>query len=132
MLESQHRPRTWGFRLSATDAVVICIFGVAAGVLQRLETPLWWMLLIVAGHFFLFCNVFRVRRSFEVGWAAWFLVNSAVWLWLGNLDWLGVLAAQLPVTACLVLAELRSDRYHGIFAQRTNPRLNDYLEGRIP
>jgi len=133
MFEPKHKPRTWGFRFFATDAVAIGAFGMAAFVLHRIEQPLWWMLVIVAGHFFLFCNVVRARRSFEVAWAGLFLVNSAVWLWTGDdLDWLRVILIQLPITAGLVIAELRSDRYHGVFARRTNPRLDDYLKGRIP
>jgi hypothetical protein len=132
MFEPKHKPRTWGFRFFATDAVVIGVLAAAAIGLQRTENPLWWMLIVVAVHFFLFCNVFRVRRSFETVWAALFLANSALWLWLENLNWLYLLAIQLTITFCVIVAELRSHRYHGVFATRANPRLNDYLEGSIP
>jgi hypothetical protein len=131
MSKPLQKPRTWGFRFSTTDAIVICLAAAAAVVLQRLENPLWWMLIIVAGHFFLFCNVFRIRRKFEFSWAVLFLINFTVWLWLEKLDWLPVLGTQLPITTCIVLAELRSSRYHGIFALQTNSQLNDYLEGKI-
>jgi hypothetical protein len=123
--------RTFGFRFSVTDAVVICIVIAAAGVLRRMENPLWWIVLVVVAHFFLFCNTFRIRRNFEFFWAGTFLLNVGVWLWRERLDCLSVLAIQLPITACLLLAEIRSRRYHGIFAARINPRLNDYVEGRI-
>jgi hypothetical protein len=132
MSETKHRHRTWGFRFFATDAGVIVLCGVAAFVLQRIEHPLWWMLLIVAGHFFLFCNVFRVRRRFEIIWAVFLLFNCAAWIFLGHLDWPHVLVTQVPFTIAAVIAEMRSDRYHGIFARTANPRLQDYLEGRIP
>jgi hypothetical protein len=132
MFEIKHKRRTWGFRFSLTDAVVIVMCSVAAYLLARIDHPLWWVLLIVAGHFFIFCNVFRVRRRFEVGWAISFLLNCAVWILLGHLDWIHVLLTQLPFTAAAVFAEVRSNRYHGIFAQSANPRLNDYLGGRIP
>lgn len=131
MPESTHRPRTWGFRFSGTDAVVIGIFAIVAVILQRTGNPLWWILVIVAAHFFLFCNVFRVRRRWEIVWAVVFVVNCVVWLWFGCLDWLRVLSIQLPVTAYLIVAEVRGDRYHGLFARWANPRLNDYIEGRI-
>src|SRR5215471_16522831 len=127
MCDPTHRPRSWGFRFSATDAVVIGVCAAAAFALQRLANPLWWLLLVVAGHFFLFCNIFRVRRSFELFWAACFLVNCALWLLLGRLGAFPVLATQLPLTALVIFMEVRSDRYHGIFAIRANPRLNDYL-----
>ena len=131
MFKSISRPRSWGFRFFASDAALIGVFGAAAVVLQRLENPLWWLLIVVAGHFFLFCNVFRLRRSYELSWSAAFLLNAAVWLWFGLLEWPRVLAVQLPITVGLLIAELRSDRYHGILARRLNHRLNDYLEGRI-
>lgn len=52
--------RTWGLRFSLMDAVTICVILGAAALLWRLDSPLAWMLLITAGHFFLFCNVFRI------------------------------------------------------------------------
>src|SRR5262245_20302076 len=132
MSELKHSRRTWGFRFFGTDAVVIVVCGGAAYVLQRMEHPLWWLLLIVAGHFFLFCNVFRVRRRFEVIWAVLLVLNCAAWILLGHLDWPHVLLTQAPFTVAAVIAEARSDRYHGIFAQSANRKLQDYLEGRIP
>lgn len=124
--------RTWGLRFSASDAAVIGIFIAAAFVLRRMENPLWWMLGIVAGHFFLFCNILRARRRLELWWSGLFLVNFVFWFWLGKLDWLHVFTAQMPITAGVALIETQSSRYHGIFAKQANPRLNDYLEGRIP
>jgi len=130
--EPKQKPRTWGFRFFLSDALVIGILMVAAAVLRRMEHPLWWLLIIVAGHFFLFCNIFRVRRRFELVWAGLFLVNSTLWVWSGNLNWILVVGTQLPVTVCVIVMEIRSHRYHGIFAQYVNPRLDDYLEGKIP
>ena len=130
MFEPSQNSQPWGFRFSGMDAAVIGVFAVAATALSIMESPLWWLLTIVAGHFFLFCNVLRVRRSLELVWAALFLANVAVWSSLDRLSCAGVLAGQLPVTAVLALIELRSQQYHGILAQRINPRLNDYLEQR--
>jgi hypothetical protein len=132
MFERTHNARSWGFRFFATDAVVIGVLAAAAIALRRIENPLWWILIVVAGHFFLFCNIVRIRRRLEFIWAGLFIANIGVWLWFGELGWLGVLCVQLPITLCLVLIELRSGRYHGVLARRTNPRLNDYLEGKIP
>ena len=123
--------RAHGFRFFATDALALAICGAAALVLRRLDNPLWWLLLIVAGHFFLFCNVFRVRRSFELGWAAALVVNVVLWASLGNLNWAGVLALQSPISLACIIGELRGNRYHGIFALRLNPRLADHLKGKI-
>ena len=89
------------------------------------------MVVIAAGHFFLFCSVFRVARRRELIWAAFFVLNVGFWLLLGRLDWFNVLACQLPVSTGVIAWELKSTSYHGIFADRLNPTLSDYLEGRI-
>jgi hypothetical protein len=73
-----------------------------------------WVIPIAAGHFFLFCNVFRLRRSYELVWTGVFIANVTVWLYLVDFSWAGVLAAQLPLTALLIAMEVRSSRYHGI------------------
>jgi hypothetical protein len=132
MFERTQRTRTWGFRFFAIDAVVIGALAAAAMALRQIENPLWWLVILVAGHFFLFCNIIRIRRRFELIWAGLFIANIGVWLWLGELGWIGVLCVQLPITVFLVFLELRSARYHGVLARRTNPRLNDYLQGKIP
>jgi hypothetical protein len=127
----QHK-RTWGFRFSLTDAGALLAFGAGAVALHRLESGLWWVVAIAAGHFFLFCNVFRVLRRRELLWAALFVLNVGFSIWLGRLDWFSVLACQLPVTAGVIAWELKAARYHGIFADRFNARLGDYIDGRIP
>jgi hypothetical protein len=132
MFEPSLNQRTWGFRFFPTDAAVLGVLAVAAIVLRQIDNPLWWILIVVVGHFFLFCNIVRIRRSFELLWGGLFIANIAACLWFGKLGSTGVLCVQLPITAGLVFTEFRSARYHGVLARRTNPRLNDYLEGRIP
>ena len=124
---SNDRSALYGFRFSATDAVVL-VAGTGALVWQ--EFPLWWMVPVVVGHFFLFCNVFRVRRSYELAWAAVFVVNVGYWLNEGALGWSTSVLCQLPVTLVVLIAELRSPRYHGILARRFNPKLEEYLAWR--
>lgn len=131
MFKPTHKPRTWGFRFSLPDALAICVFLGAAGALWRQGNPLWWLLLIAAGHFFLFCNVFRIVRHRELIWTGLFILNVAIWSWLDHLIWTRVLMCQLPITIWLIAADMRAPGYHGVFARRLNPRLNDYLEGPI-
>lgn len=123
--------RTWGFRFSETDAIALLILGAAILGLYRLDNNLWWLVVIVAGHFFLFCNIFRVVRRRELIWSALFVLNVAFWLLLGRLECFQVLACQLPVSAGVIAWELKARRYHGILADRLNPALKDYLERRI-
>ena len=53
------------------------------------------------------------------------LCGAAVWLlWvvLGEeLSWSGVLIVQIPITLAVILAEMRSPAYHGIFSRRLKP-----------
>jgi hypothetical protein len=111
-----------GFRFSAADAVVLVVGGVASwlawGVLGRMVL----LLPVVLFHFFLFCNVFRIRRSYELMWAAAFIVNLLAWQALGAFSWRNVLLTQAPLTLVFILAEMRSGRYHGVAFARINPQ----------
>lgn len=124
--------RTWGFRFSVADFGVLLALVAVAVVLHRLGSNLWWLVAIVASHFFLFCNVFRVLRRRELIWAAFFVLNVGLWLLLGRLDCFSVLACQLPLSVGVIAWETKARRYHGIFARRLNPALEDYLAGRVP
>ncbi len=132
MCKNALKARTWGFRFYATDAAVILAALGCVVALKRQGSPLWWMLMTVVGHFFLFCNVVRLRRRFEITWALLFILNIGLWSAFDQLGCSRVLSCQVPATAVLLAAELRSVRYHGIFARRLNTRLDDYLEDRIP
>lgn len=123
-------PRDAGFRLSVIDGIVLAAGGIATVLLHDAIGPMVGLFPMAIGHFFLFCNVFRVRRRYELAWTAVFLVNFTAWTWTA-FSWPGVLAIQLPVTAIVIALEIRSPRYHGVFASRWNPRLPEYLDGRI-
>jgi len=123
------RLRTWGFRFFATDAIVLTVLAVGTATLWWMKNPAWWLLPTVGGHFFLFCNIVRMRRAYELIWSALFLVNAVGWMAMGRFSSAMVLGCQWPITAVLVIAEMRSKWYHGIFARRVNPRLEEYLRG---
>ena len=130
-VHDQNQTRTWGFRLSFMDVLVVGLFLGVAAVLWRHNSPLWWILVMAVAHFFLFCNVFRIVRRLELVWAGIFILNIGTWDFFNHLTWLLVLLCQLPVTIVLLIAEICSPRYHGVFANRLNPRLNEYLTGRL-
>ncbi len=130
----EHKPRM-GVRFSAFDlaAIVIC----AAVCLWA--WPTWktdtLLLPFVLGHFFLFCNVFRVRRWTEWLWGGLLLVNVALCIpdseklisdppWL---PWGPVLAGQLPLTVLFLALEVCSRRYHGIWSRQINPGYENKL-----
>ncbi len=105
------------------DAVVI----VACVVLTWLAwEPLGSLALglpVTLGHFFLFCNVFRIRRSYELIWTAVYIVNLAYWMLLRDSSWFGVLTVQSPLTIALIVLEIRAPRYHGALRRWLKPGL---------
>lgn len=125
------RPRTWGMRFSRMDAVAIFAMAIAAVALWPAVGGLALVGPFALGHFFLFCNVFRVRRRLEIGWAAAFVANCAMWVTFAEgWSWAAVFAVQLPITIAVIASEIRSPRYHGVRANRWNPRLHEYLDGK--
>lgn len=126
---SMSDPR-YGFRLSCADVVVLLSAAIGFWLLRRFEMPLAWVLPCVVLHFFLFCNVFRVRRNYELLWAVVFLINVGWHLSQAELGVWPSLLLQLPVTVAVILAEMVSRAYHGIGARRLNRQLDDYLANR--
>lgn len=121
--------RTAGFRMLPWDAFVLAAGAIGTVALWPVIGPMAGLIAMAVGHFFLFCNVFRVRRNYELAWSATFLANVAFWTYARDFSWPGLLATQLPLTAVVIALELRSPDYHGIRASRVNPRLAQYLAG---
>jgi hypothetical protein len=113
--------REGGFRISASDAVVLLLAGAAVASLWRVPTNPGIHVLAVVGHFFLFCNVIRLRRAYELVWAVAYVVATALAIAVGLVDGWIPLAGVTPLTALLVGLELRSPRYHGVAWRRINP-----------
>ncbi len=103
-----------GFRFSLRDAAVIAIGTLASVWLWRQIGSLSLLLPGVLLHFFLFCNVFRVRTRFELIWAVSFVLNAGAWQIASELSWQRLLGSQLVITVLVIGAELRSPSYHGI------------------
>lgn len=120
-----------GARFSLTDGLVIVLAFALTMWLRRIDHELWWIVPMVAGHFFLFCNVFLVWRQLEFIWAGVFVINVALHLALGCLDWWGPCLWQLPVTIAVIVLQMRSPWYHGVWARRINPHLEDYLQHKL-
>jgi hypothetical protein len=127
--------RTWGARLSITDGLALLAGAVLTWQLHRaLEGEARWLVGVPAvalGHFFLFCNVFRVPTYLELRWTALLLANVVAWRAADALAWAPVLALQTPITLLTLAATLRSPRYHGVGARRWNPSLDRWLAGEL-
>ena len=106
--------RPSGFRFSAADALIIAAGAPVTWLAWRVDRELAVLPPVVLIHFFLFCNVFRIRRSYELIWAAAFVVNLTAWAASGEIPWPAVLLVQSPVTVAVIAAEVRGERYHGV------------------
>lgn len=123
--------RKHGFQMSAFDGVVL-LLGIILTIWLRNEAfPLWWIVPMALGHFFLFCNIFLVWRRLELVWAAVLVVLISGHLAFGHTDWLSPLMMQMPVTLTVLWLQLRSPWYHGIFARQINPRLDHFLASEL-
>jgi len=113
---TRRRLSTPGFRFSALDAGILAALVIASGLLYRLPSPLWWISALVGGHFFLFCNVFRLARVLELVWAFAFLAAVLLFAVSERLSLINVLAFQAPISVGVIVWEIKSPRYHGILA----------------
>ncbi len=124
------RPFNPGFRLDAIDTLVLVAGAAGAIFIAQME---WWMGLIVGfavGHFFLFCNVFRVAKPLELTWSAIFVVLAGSTIATGQPGWLVTIATTLVATLAVIAMQLRKPSYHGIAWQRFNPRLPEWWESQ--
>lgn len=121
-MKQQSKPvdcrRTWGFRFSIVDAAVLLVTAIG--------TP-WLVPAFVVLHFFLFCNVFRIRRAPELIWGLCFVLLAGLLAVAGRFDPSILMICQLPLTVILIAKDIRHPNYHGVFADRLNPRLDEYL-----
>lgn len=127
---SERPLRTAGARLSVVDAVFIAAAAAATVFLKERLGDTVWVIPFAVGHFFLFCNVFRVRRSYELAWVAALFLNIGAWALVGRFSWPLVLAAQAPFTLAAIGLEMRSREYHGIGCRRINAaHIDEWLRG---
>ena len=112
-----------GFRFSKIDAAVLFIGGYIG--MDLAAVVLWPGIAIcfVVANFFLFCNVVRMRRTFELIWSAIFILLMAATMLFDVLSWPVTFVISFVVTLLLVALELTRPSYHGAFWQAINPRL---------
>ena len=92
-----------GFRFSVIDAAIVAAWALATWGLWPMLGRMAIVFPIVLGHFFLFCNVFRVPRPPELMWSGAFVINVGAWMAVGRFTWPAVLWTQLPVTLIVLL-----------------------------
>jgi hypothetical protein len=103
-----------GFRFAWTDGIAI----IACALTTRIAWPylgdLSLLFPFVLAHFFLFCNVFRIRRSLELFWSAAFLIVCVIWLRTGHFTLAHVFWTQLPISLLVIAIGFCQRDYHGV------------------
>lgn len=104
---------THGFRFSATDALAIIVCAAATIWGQKQIGSNAWFFPFVLGHFFLFCNVFRVPRRPELFWAGGFILIATLCL-AADVSLLHAMWLVFPITVGVLVYSIRLPGYHGI------------------
>lgn len=112
----KHHP-THGFRFSATDALAIIVCAAVTIWLLPVLGSIAWLFPFVLGHFFLFCNIFRVPRKPELLWASFFITLAAICLVL-DVSILHSMWMVVPVTVGVLLYAVQLPTYHGIYSSK--------------
>lgn len=115
-----------GFRISLLDGFVLLAGAVACACLWPINRVSSFLVAFVVMHFFLFCNVFRIRRKPELIWAATFVPLAGATLLSGYPGWVVTAASSLFLTGFLVAREVQHESYHGICWKRWNPGLPEW------
>ena len=117
------KPFNPGFRLSAIDVGVLLAGVIGSFMVGQIELCLGLAIAFTVGHFFLFCNVFRMPRPLELAWAALFLTLSGSSIAFQQPGWFVSFALSLVGTAVVVVFQIRQPSYHGVGWQKINPQL---------
>jgi hypothetical protein len=117
-----------GFRLSVFDFVVLGLGALAAYFAYTLRSLPAAIPAYVIFTFFLYCNVFRIRRTPELIWAAAFTLAALVTFYFQQRSWLVVFAVGIALSIVLIVIEMRHPSYHGIFWRSVNPKLPTWWE----
>ena len=128
MTSHEFRP---GSRLSRLDMFVL-VLGMAGTI--ALGATIWQVGLVIGVvvlHFFLFCNVLRLSRPLELGWAGVFLALAAATIVWDAPGWAATVAVSLGLTALVAALEMRRPSYHGVGWRSINPRLHEWWQAQV-
>lgn len=104
-----------GFRLLPTDLILLALGVLLPVLFQEKLYGISYLFSVVIFHFFLFCNVFRTRALYEIVWAVIFIIHFFYRFSPEGVDWLGLLIYQTPFTLGVVVMEIFTGTYRGIF-----------------
>ena len=123
----EREKRPCGFILSTSDGIILSAGLILTWFVWGKVGEFSFFIPFVLGHFFLFCNVFRIRRKQELLWAATFIINGFIWSALGRYSIFILFGLQILLTGIILILEMTRPDYHGIFCRNINKQMDDYL-----
>lgn len=132
MLPEQNLPwwrhdRPWGFRFSLMDGLIFVGGLITTMAIWSLIGPFALLIPYLLGHFFLFCNTFRVGGERSLIWIGSFLTNVYFWPQTQIIEL--HLAIQALITILLIAQCVLGKNYHGLACTLLNP--SRYREGAM-
>jgi hypothetical protein len=112
-----------GFRISEIDVGVLILGVLISVMVGRWDSSLALAVAFTVAHFFYFCNILRMARVLELGWAFLFTVLAGSTLVAGRPTWNETFLLMLAMTAILSVLQVRTPSYHGVLWKRLNPEL---------
>jgi hypothetical protein len=117
-----------GFRFTKLDAIFLLVGLYISADTAAVHPWLGIAIGFVIVHFFLFCNLVRMARPFELAWSALFLVLASSTVFAGSPPWPVTMAISFAVTVVLIGLETRKPSYHGVFWSQINPELPQWWQ----
>jgi hypothetical protein len=113
--------------------MIVLVIGFALFfTLLKTYAPISFIVAYTMGHFFLFCNVFRIARLSELLWAGIFIALLGCTIFCGFPNWPITIAISLCITVGVVTWEMKKPSYHGICWQQINPGLKNWWDANHP
>ncbi len=131
MQTSAKEPFLPGFRISLVDILVLVAGTTGSALIGQENTDAAILVAMPVLHFFLFCNVFRIKRRKELIWAATFVVSAAFFIVYQMFSAALLLIVNFLVAAVMIAQEMREPDYHGILWQSINPGLEQWWKNKI-
>jgi len=123
----KQRPFSPGFRLSILDSAIL-VAGIGVALFAPKDVAI--VAGMAVGHFFFFCNVFRMSRKPELIWASVFVLLSASTLRSGVPPWPVTMGTAITLAIVLIAFETRKSSYHGVGWRKLNPNLPEWWRSR--
>ena len=120
-----------GLRFSVMDGCIVVATILSLYFTRHLEWYVGFIIYFTVGHFFLFCNVFRISRIPELIWSGIFLAATIGTIIFSIPGWPLTIAISLVTTIILIAREVKKPSYHGIMWRRFNPNLHDWWEKEV-